>query len=200
MPINLGGSNTMIQKIATQIINIFERNDVMEHEREIYQHGLELTLSYMVGFLIQIGFCIITGFWVETFLFIVFFESLRKYTGGYHATTYFSCNVFYLFLYGVYYVMMTCLKIPPLINGVSFLIAAIFIIMYAPVTHIHNPLDQDEKVKYRNITILLLLGYSFLIVLFYFIFPYYMQAIAIPTCMNAIFMGLGLVFNERGEV
>ncbi|MDQ0360630.1 accessory gene regulator B family protein [Breznakia pachnodae] len=191
----------MIQAIAAKIISIFEKNDVLEHEREIYQHGLELILSYMVGFTIQIIFCIFSGFWIETAMFIVFFESLRKYTGGYHAKTYWGCNVSYLFAYGIYYLFVINMEVPLLIIIITFIISSLFICVKAPVTHEHNPLSKIEMKQYKKRSILLICMFSLIFIgLIVYNEVYYALTLVIPIFMNAILMMLGLLFNERGDL
>ena len=191
----------MIQVIASKIISVFEKNDVLEHEREIYQHGLELILSYMVGFTIQVIFCIFSGFWVETAMFIAFFESLRRYAGGYHASTYLGCNVSYLSAYFAYYLFVTYVEVSVPVIITAFVISALLICLKAPITHEHNPLSKIERSQYKRRSILLICLFTIIfIVLIAYNQVYYAINLVIPIFMNAILMILGLLFNERGDL
>ncbi|MDF9825609.1 accessory gene regulator B [Breznakia sp. PF5-3] len=190
----------MISWIAKRIVNVFENNEVMEHEKEIYQHGLELWLSYVSGLIVQIIFCIFSGFWIETILFILFLETLRKYAGGYHANTYLGCNIIYLLSYFIYYALMVYVEILPSISVIGYLLSALIVLRLSPVTHIHNPLTKEEQNKYRQISYLIVFMDSVLFFVFYFLLPYYMNIIFISMLMNALFMLVGLLFNERGGI
>ena len=191
----------MIHTLATTIINVFEKNNVLQHEKEIYQHGLELILSYMVGLIIQIIFCIVTGFWIETTMFIIFFESLRRYTGGYHASTYWGCNVVYLFAYGVYYLWVTSIEVTIPVLLMVYTISSICICIKAPITHEHNPLSKIERVQYKRKSILFVsLFTSVFVLLLITNHVYYALNLTVPIFMNAILMILGLLFNERGDL
>lgn len=191
----------MIQAVAIKIINIFEHNGVLEHEKEIYQHGLELILSYMVGLVVQVIFCIFSGFWIETAMFIGFFESLRRYTGGYHANTYFGCNVSYLFAYFAYYVFVSNVEVPVSLILFVYTISSIFICIKAPVTHEHNPLSKLERDQYKKRSIVFIIMFTVIFsVLVALGYIYYALNLVIPIFMNAVLMILGLLFNKRGDL
>lgn len=189
----------MITRIASRIITIFERNNVMEHEKEIYQHGLELILSYISGLMVQIVFCLFTGFWLETLLFILFFETIRKYIGGYHASTYLECNVDYSIIYFIYYLIIKLVAIPDIVSIILFVVAALFIVVKAPVTHINNPLTKEEQLKYKHITMVIIGIYTLVFAALFFWGDKYLPMLVIPMVLNMIFLILGLLFNERGE-
>ena len=68
---------------------VCEKTDLLP--LEIYVYGFELIISSIIetGALLLVGFLI--GKFVETILFLVSFSSIRFFSGGYHANSYFKC-------------------------------------------------------------------------------------------------------------
>ena len=69
---------------------VCEKTDLLP--LEIYVYGFELIISSIVetGALLLVGFLI--SKFVETILFLVSFSSIRFFSGGYHANSYFKCD------------------------------------------------------------------------------------------------------------
>ncbi|MBR6923918.1 MAG: accessory gene regulator B family protein [Oscillospiraceae bacterium] len=86
----------MIDKLSNSVLGYLLNKEVIRNEKvvkEYYKYGIEITISSIISlfliFLIGAG----TNCIFEGLVFLVFFIPIRQYTGGYHANTYFKCNL-----------------------------------------------------------------------------------------------------------
>ncbi len=87
----------MIARLATLILEfIYTHSDLSPDIKDIYQYGIEITLSSVMNIVLVIGFSLILGDITAGILFLLIFIFVRSFTGGYHAPTYFRCNALML--------------------------------------------------------------------------------------------------------
>ena len=87
----------MISKVSSNILNYLIRNEVIndtEEERNYYQYGIEITISSALNFFLVFLIGAVTRNILESIVFMIFFVPIRQITGGYHAKTYFRCNLY----------------------------------------------------------------------------------------------------------
>lgn len=88
----------MINKIANCIADfvcdkkMHEKND---YERAILVYGYEIILSSALSFAAVIVFGVAFCKLFEAIIFFLTFYFIRRRTGGYHADTYFKCNLIF---------------------------------------------------------------------------------------------------------
>lgn len=84
----------MINRFSKQIINSIvsqTKRDIEFEQLEVYIYGLECFINTAVPVIILTAFSIFTSSVFETWLWIILFSVLRKYTGGYHAPSQLTC-------------------------------------------------------------------------------------------------------------
>ncbi len=84
----------MINQFSKQIINLIvakSKQCVDIEQLEIYIYGLECFINTAVPVIILTIFSIFSNTLFETWLWIIIFSILRKYTGGYHAPSQWIC-------------------------------------------------------------------------------------------------------------
>lgn len=132
-----------------------EQKIIVAKDREIYEYGLELLLADLLNFsiILLIGSAI-HQLW-STVLYLLIFVGLRSVCGGYHAKTHLLCHTCTI---GVYILFLLLLHIQILTNNKLILllgdfIAAIPIILFAPIPHANKPLSETvrKRNRYRSI-------------------------------------------------
>ncbi len=103
---------------------------------------------------------------VATVIYLTLFSALRTHSGGFHARTKSGCFLIWIFVYCIFSIIYALSIDQGIILWLS-LPALIYIVVHAPVEHVHNPLSESELIKNRNLTIAMIIVYAaFMIVLF----------------------------------
>lgn len=84
----------MISQIAEAISAFFYSMDVIdEEEKGKSRYGIEIIISTIIGFSVIIISGILLSKTNLAIAYLICIVPIRMYTGGYHAKTYFKCNV-----------------------------------------------------------------------------------------------------------
>lgn len=84
----------MITAAAKHIVDfIYSKNNLPSDERDIYVYGYEIIISTVITFALLAITGLLFGKFIEAVAFFCVFYFLRRRTGGYHAKTYFKCNL-----------------------------------------------------------------------------------------------------------
>ena len=141
--------------------NIIENEDI-----EIYKYGFETICSTIIGFVITLAIGMIFRMFFLSVANYAIFVTIRQFTGGYHANSYFKCNLTFavvttlVFEFTKMAVYSQTYTIP---NHILFLVLSFIVILYfAPVENENKPLDQKQKKKNWRIAIVLTLAISVL--------------------------------------
>lgn len=156
----------MINKISSQLVDYLIKSNVIssEDERAYYKYGIEITVSSILNIILILLCGLILNCLIESLIFLTVFIPIRKYTGGFHAETYFKCN----FTFCISYIMMICTyKITYGIVSTHFLflivVSCIIIIAFkCPVENENKPLSEEDKKKYRVRAVTLGTMYGFI--------------------------------------
>ena len=82
----------MLRCFAEKIVDqLFKHCDFPEKRKPVYIYGAELTLSTMLGCISVLLVSLLLGNILIGLSFLFYFISIRLFSGGYHANTYFSC-------------------------------------------------------------------------------------------------------------
>ncbi|HCJ08170.1 MAG TPA: hypothetical protein DHV96_07370 [Lachnospiraceae bacterium] len=145
-------------KIADFLVR---QQQIPEQEWEICQYGYD-TLIYSME---QTFLLLILGALLHqmtgTLLHIASYFFIRRYTGGYHASTRLGCTIMTLFTYLLSIGFGNALTYFPhfyIVIGFLQIVYYVLIYQYAPVEHPNKPLTMDQiKRNRRNIFILSIL-------------------------------------------
>ena len=148
----------MFQSLANMLVQQLIRYGMIEsQEAEIYRYGFEILIYFIVNVLIAFVLGGIFGEWIGTGLFLGCYCTLRQFTGGYHAKNYLLCTLTFATIYTVTLILihyLSFLEIRWLIVvglGLSFYT----IYRLAPLEHPNKPLQREEKVYYRKISLMM---------------------------------------------
>ena len=148
----------MIEKMALKIVNQMETEKIISKSScEYYEYAL----IGMVEHVITIGTMLILGLlfkqFFHTICFIVFFLSLRKRTGGFHANKFSQCYlgtvIFYIAIMQI--VPILCEK-PTVMYGLLFLSMLLICIM-GTINHPNMDMSKSELRESKKAARLLIL-------------------------------------------
>ena len=131
----------MSEKIADWLI---EQKAISTGERELYAYAVHclFSLLYPIAFASVIGAFL--GMPIEAVVMIMSFIAVRKFSGGYHADSFYKC----LIISSI--VIMTMLQISNYINNnllfnVIYIASSILLMIFSPIDSANKRLDNDDK-------------------------------------------------------
>ena len=149
----------MICRISLKILTFISKYITIPPEmKDVYQYGIEITISSILNATLVLLCSLFLGdiFAGLTYLFIFVF--LRSFTGGYHATTYFRCNltiVITFLITFILYKIITYYEVPLFVCEAVALVNLIPIIIYSPVPNKHKSLTDAQKKRSYKLSLLI---------------------------------------------
>ncbi|NYB75554.1 accessory gene regulator B family protein [Sedimentibacter hydroxybenzoicus DSM 7310] len=155
----------MIDYLSCSIADYFCANKIIyDSEKKIYIYGLRLIMSTLVSILAIIGISILINEKLITAIFLSVFITIRRYSGGYHASTYFRCILTFILLYLaiISIILFTNHDYIIIISCVTAITAIFIFLKYSPVDNENKKLTTHQKIKNKKISLYLLFAlYAF---------------------------------------
>lgn len=154
----------MLKSIAEEVTVVMAANDIIKtEEMEAYTYGLELLIPKVILYAVILVVSLITDTFLMSVAFVILLMSLRRYSGGFHCKTAEICLLVSLLMYllaifGYEFVSF----IPNMVYGVSTVLSSVIVLFFSPVEDKNRPLDETEKILYRQKAMIAL---SFILVL-----------------------------------
>lgn len=155
----------MIKSISNKLLQYLIKADVIdksENALAYYKYGLEITISSLLNIILIVSIGIISGQLIESMIFLICFVPLRQFTGGYHANSYFKCNVLFsvlfIILLTIYNLTVTRISFYGCILMLVFSI--VIFLSECPIEHPNKPLTDLQKKKNKYLSIILGLLYG----------------------------------------
>lgn len=190
----------MIEKLAFKIVNQMERQKIISKSNCIYY---EYALISMVENAVTVGTMLLLGLLfgqlLQTVCFWVFFLSLRKRTGGFHADKFWQCYLCTVVTYiAVMQIMPVLCVIPAAMYGMLFL-AILLICIMGTVNHPNIDMDESElRESKKAARLLVIMEVMIIVALVYlkadFLYVGYMS-VAIILC--AFLMCLARIIKQE---
>lgn len=135
----------MVEKAVLKLVGRMENENMIEKtQKEYYEYALITMTEQMIAVASMLMIGIFFHQFVPTVIFIIFFLSLRKRTGGYHADKFWQCYLLTAITYiGVIQAAFVFLKKPFMMYGI--LVWAVLVIeIIGTVNHPNMDMDQSE--------------------------------------------------------
>lgn len=144
----------MINRISVKVISFISKYvDIPPEMTDAYRYGVEITVSTILNITLILLSSLILNDIFAGLIYLFVFVLLRSFTGGYHATTYFKCNltiVSTFIIAFIFYKIITYYELPLFVCESAALINLIPIIIFSPVPNKHKPLtDVKKKSSYK---------------------------------------------------
>lgn len=149
----------MIRLISGKVACCLCRDESSRDNYELYEYAIYIVISSLLHIVTVVILGLIFSLIIESSLFYLSFIAIRKFAGGYHASTPSRC---YLFSLTVSAAVLALLKLMLLYDGWIMEAAAagfglVFlavIICLSPLESENNPLNDREKRVYKKIAVL----------------------------------------------
>lgn len=155
----------MIRKISEKILCYLINSKVIsdtEDNREFYQYGIEITISSLLNIILILCIGILTRSISESMIFLVCFILLRQFTGGFHADTYFKCNLSFCIVFSIVLVLYytTAQYLSTYISILLTFVCVSIILAKCPIEHINKPIPKNRKIIHKILAALLGIVYG----------------------------------------
>ena len=189
----------MINHISKMITNFFlQQKSISEDEKEIYQYGVEITISSILNILLVLLLSMLFRSVLSGIVFLVCFIYVRRYTGGYHAETYFRCNSALCITYIAVFIISKGVHISNVVFLLIILIGLIIVIRYSPVNNTHKSLSGNEKKRYHYLAVTVYIIFS---IIGFFIIEFnifYGKIILLTLLSIALIIIIEIILQGRG--
>lgn len=146
--------------LVSQIVNFITEQDVISDESDVqdfYRYGIEISISSLLNIVLVVIAGILIHHIIESIVFLTLFILIRSFTGGYHADTYFRCNLLMCTTF-----ILTALANSIFSNKFSLLIIIVLICVTELIVSIlgpieNKPIDDSKRIKLKIIGIVITL-------------------------------------------
>jgi len=188
-------------RVAVKIADfLYKNNTIRDEDKDIYVYGFEIFISNIINFTIVVVLGYLLHQFYQALLFFIAFVITRSYSGGYHASTYFKCNIVFASVF-----LLTMLVSSILLPTISLVYLMVFmaiyigcILEYAPIENSHKKLLKPDKIKYRKISIVISICWTISVIVLYFIAKEYATTLTLTLVMVAMLMLIEV--NKRKEL
>ena len=155
----------IIEKISENVVKYLVSSDEIENDdisKEFYQYGVEITISSILNFALVSFFGIITGHFADSVIFLFLLVLLRRFTGGYHASTYFGCNATCCITFLGIILLEEVSLLFDISKHIAMLLGILSVFVIAikcPIENPNKPIPKNRNKTYKTISIALSLTY-----------------------------------------
>lgn len=150
---------------------LLKKSPDIEQELEIYTYGFILFYSTLLISVSILFLSMLVNDFILGVIYIIFFTSVRQYSGGYHANTYQRCfiisNLSFVFTYLISKICFSSLDNIYMTLTV-LLISIIYIFTVSPMEHSNQPIAKEDYKKLQFTTGKVLIV-DFLLIIFLFL-------------------------------
>lgn len=148
----------MISKLSNLITqSLLKNNVILDDEKELYDYGLFMIISYMTFFLISILFGIALNILFSSILFYISFCLVRNFAGGIHANSEIKCDIITTVSILISEILikifidysLVCLAF------VMLIISSVCLCVIKPVATSQKEISQQEKLHFHKKVIVL---------------------------------------------
>lgn len=148
-----------MDKISNIITDFYIKNDyVSKDKREIYKYGFKLIIADIINFFIVMSFGIVLKSFIESMIFLLTLCSLRQFSGGFHAKTFWLCRlsmiITFLCVLIINYVLLHIVDYNIMLVFAIDIISMILVAVLAPVKHPNKSLTDQQKKKNKLMAII----------------------------------------------
>lgn len=191
----------MITSLAQYIAVFLLESEIIDSEKlDIYIYGFEVMISSAISILIGLIFGIAFSQFFECTLFLIVFILMRSYSGGYHANTYFKCNLIFAANIFIAMLILKCNFIYSFYLHVIICFACLVcFIRFSPIKNKYKSLTYSECKKHKTTSIII--GMCFSLISSVVCFKTTKYSIVIDTALLsvAVSMVINIILKGCGD-
>lgn len=190
----------MLTNLCQIIVDFFVKEDIVpEEQRDVYQYGVELSISTLIGLFIVLAIGVLNGRFTESVIFYIVFCLTRAFCGGFHAHSHLLCKVTFICILTLVLIMDLVLdNIEIYYWFVLYLYSLIIVCAFAPVENPNKKLTSYDKKRCKIILIILMVVWLVVMILFYSFGSELYHIVALTLFFVANLMLLGK-YNKMRE-
>lgn len=176
----------MINNLSALLTDkLLAKGSITEDERELYIYGFFMLLSHIMYFVLACIFGILFKCFIESIIFYIAFQFIRRYAGGYHAATETRCEILSTLSIFVSTGIIKLSKIHDFktILLIITLISVVIIFILCPLDTPEKPLSDKEFKYFRKISWIVLFIIVVAIIVTY---CFNIEFVLLPCCMSLI--------------
>lgn len=190
----------MISKLSNRITqNLLKRNVIQYEEKELYDYGLFMIISYTMFFLLSILFGLILNIPCSSILFYIVFCLVRNFAGGIHANSEIKCDVITTISILISEILIKVFIDYNLIwiAFVMLIISSISLCVIKPVSSSQKEISQQEKLYFhKKVIVLTVLAVIVSIISTALSYPSITISLALALSLANVLLVLGKVQNS----
>lgn len=186
----------MINKLSKIFTDkMLANGNIDKEEQELYIYGFFVLISNLLYISLVCILGLIFQCFVESIIFYIAFQFIRKYAGGYHASTEAKCE----FLSTLSLVIcIGMIKISKLYEIEFYMIILSFvsvvsIVIFSPIDTPEKPLSEKEFIYFRRISRIISISIFCISVLSY---AFYWNVVVVPCCLALILSAVLLLIGK----
>ena len=190
----------MINNLSTRLTDkLLTKGSITEDERELYIYGFFMLLSHLMYLVLACIFGLLFKCFIESIIFYVAFQFMRRYAGGYHAATETRCEILSTLSIIASIGIIKLSKIYDFKTILLFITIASMVLIFflCPLDTPEKPLSEKEFKYFRKISWIILLVISSIIIVSYF---FKFNILFTPCCVSLILESVLLVAGKIKRV
>lgn len=148
----------MISKLSNRITrNLLKRNVISDEEKELYDYGLFMMISYIAYFLISMLFGVVLKIPFSALIFYISFCLVRNYAGGVHANSEIKCTVLTTVSIFISEILIKIFIDYNLVTiaFIILIVSSICLCVLKPVSTSQKEISQQQKIYFHKKVIML---------------------------------------------
>ena len=193
----------MVEEMVLKLVNQMEMKKMIEKsDRDYYEYVLIMMIERIIAIGSLLIISVIFTQFLPTVVFLTFFLSLRKRTGGYHADKFWQCYLLTIITYiGVVRVAPALSENPHMMYILLFF-AVLVIEVFGTVNHPNINLDKNElreTKKAARLLVLIEIGIIAVLIMLK-MNQLYVSYMSIAIIMCSFFMCLAKIIKQEVKV
>lgn len=185
----------MINNLSDYFIKQFFGDSIDSNEFELYKYGSFIFFSHAFYLIVTVLFAFLFGCVLESIIFYIAFQFIRRYAGGYHASTETRCEIMSTLS------ILVCVVLIRLSNTYSYqsvlllltFFAAVCIFLVCPLDTPEKPLSEEEFKQFRRISRIILFVIT---IITFFSAAFKITFLLYPTCLSLILESILLIAGK----
>lgn len=133
----------------TRIINVFSRKTDLTHLDKVKLiYGLRIVIADFKKLFFMYGFALLIGCFIEIFLIHASFFLFRQVAFGVHSKNFYVCLIVSCITFPVSSFLLKNLDIGIIYIWITYLIAAVPLLLFAPISSAVNPIRGSAHAQY----------------------------------------------------
>ncbi len=155
----------MISHISELILQYLLKSNVIndsDDDKEYHRYGIEITVSSLLNIILIMFIGILFHSVPESIVFLIFFMTIRQFTGGFHADTYFKCNCLFCISFASVLIMYHFSegKITVWFSILISILCVAIILLKCPIENINKPIPEHNRKFHKCLAGILGTGYG----------------------------------------